>query len=223
VNNQQHSGLVRAFAQGCLLALLLTISAAAQVIEYEANGQKYQTLTRQGLTVILTQLPNHIAGYALFQVTVSNGSQVNWNILPDQLSYVRSDTTLHALTADQVVNLLLSRGSSGDVIKLVSSYEQALYGIRNMHATNGYEYRRQGAMSYGMSPKLRAAATASALVLAPTHLVPGQSTDGAVFVPMERHESKMLTGGRVVFHAGTEVFDFNVDTPSGSVELGAKK
>jgi hypothetical protein len=40
---------------------------------------------------------------------------------------------------------------------------------------------------------------------------------------MERHESKMLTGGRVVFHAGTEVFDFNVDTPSGSVELGAKK
>ena len=206
-----------------MFALLFAASATAQVIEYEANGQKYQTLTRQGLTVILTQLPNHVAGYALFQVTVSNGSQVNWNILPDQLSYVRSDTTLHALTANQVVNLLLSKASSGDVIKLVSSYEQALYGIPNMRSTNGYEYRRQGAMSYGMSTKLRAAATASALVLAPTHLTPGQSTDGAVFVPMGGHESKMLTGGHVVFHAGTEVFDFNVDNPSGSVELGAKK
>jgi hypothetical protein len=172
--------------------------------------------------VILTQLPNHVAGYALFQVTVSNGSQVNWNILPDQMSYVRSDTTLHALTADQVVNLLLSKASSGDVIKLVSSYEQALYGIQNMHATNGYEYRRQGAMSYGMSPKLRAAATASALVLAPTRLTPGQSTDGAVFIPMGR-EAKMLNGGRVVFRVGTEIFDFNSGSPSGSDEPGAKK
>ncbi len=222
MNIRQQNDLTRAVARACPLALLLAVSTAAQVIEYEANGQKYQTLTRQGVTVILTQLPNHVAGYALFQVTVSNGSQVNWNILPDQMSYVRSDTALHALTADQVVNLLLSKASSGDVIKLVSSYEQALYGIQNMHATNGYEYRRQGAMSYGMSPKLRAAATASALVLAPTRLTPGQSTDGAVFIPVGR-DTKMLSGGRVVFHVGTEVFDFNSGSPSGSDELGAKK
>src|SRR2546423_648826 len=97
---QRQSGM----AKGGALALLFAVSAAAQVIEYEANGQKYQTLTRQGLTIILTQLPNHVAGYALFQVSVSNGSQVNWNIFPEQMSYVRSDTTLHALSADHVVD-----------------------------------------------------------------------------------------------------------------------
>ena len=202
--------------------LLLASVCMAQVIEYEANGQKYQTMTRQGLTVILSQLPNHVAGFTLFQVSISNGSQVNWNVLPEQLSYVRPDTTLHALSADQVVDLLLSKASSGDVIKLVSSYELALYGIPNMRSTNGYEYRRQGAMSYGMSTKLRAAATASALVLAPTRLAPGQSTDGAVFVPLSR-ETKSLTGGHVVFHVGTEVFDFTVGAPAGSGEGGAKR
>ena len=168
-----------------------------------------------GLTVILSQLPNHVAGVGLFQVSVSNGSQVNWNVLPELLSYVRADATLHALSADHVVDLLLSKASSGDVIKLVASYEQALYGIPNMRSTNGYEYRRQGAMSYGMSTKLRAAATASALVLAPTRLGPGQSTDGAVFVPLSK-DSKGLTGGHVVFHVGTETFDFHADGPTGS-------
>jgi hypothetical protein len=192
--------------------LFLTVPACAQVIEYEAGGQKYLTLTRQGLTIIMAQLPNHVAGFSLFQVSVSNGSQVNWNVLPELLSYVRPDTTLHALTADHVVDMLLSKASSGDVIKLVASYEQALYGIPNMRSTNGYEYRRQGAMTYGMSTKLRAAATASALVLAPTHLIPGQSTDGAVFVPMPK-DMKTLSGGHVVFKVGTEIFDFTVDAP----------
>jgi hypothetical protein len=192
------------------VVLFLTPGARAQVIEYEASGQKYLTLTRQGLTVIMAQLPNHVAGYALFQVSVSNGSQVNWNVLPELLSYVRSDNTLHALSADHVVDMLLSKASSGDVIKLVASYEQALYGIPNMRTTNGYEYRRQGAMTYGMSTKLRAAATASALVLAPTHLTPGQSTDGAVFVPMPK-DLKSLNGGHVVFRVGTEIFDFTVE------------
>jgi hypothetical protein len=70
-------------------------------------------------------------------------------------------------------------------------------------------------MSYGMSTKLRAAATASALVLAPTRLGPGQSTDGAVFVPVGK-DNKGLTGGHVVFHVGTETFDFQTDPPAGS-------
>lgn len=199
--------------------LLAACALAAQVIEYETNGQKYQTMTRQGLTVILAQLPNHVAGFGLFQVSISNGSQVNWNVMPEQMSYVRPDGPLQALSANQVVDLLLSKASGGDVIKLVSSYELALYGIPNMRSTNGYEYRRQGAMSYGMSTKLKAAATASAIVLAPTHLTPGQSTDGAVFVPLSR-ETRNLSGGHVVFRAGTEVFDFTVDSPP---EIGVKK
>ena len=197
--------------------LLLAVGAlGAQVLEYESGGQKYQAMTRQGLTVILAQLPNHVAGYGLLQVSISNGSLVNWNVMPEQLKYVRPEGSQHALSANQVVDLLLSKASGADVIKLVSSYELALYGIPNMRSTNGYEYRRQGAMSYGMSSKLRAAATASAIVLAPTRLAPGQSTDGAVFVPLSR-ETKSLAGGHAVFQAGTEVFDFTVEPPSEGV------
>ena len=199
--------------------MLAAGALGAQVLEYESGGQKYQAMTRQGLTVILTQLPNHVAGFGLLQVSISNGSLVNWNVMPEQLKYVRPEGSQHALSANQVVDLLLSKASGADVIKLVSSYEQALYGIPNMRSTNGYEYRRQGAMSYGMSSKLRAAATASAIVLAPTRLAPGQSTDGAVFVPLSR-ESKSLTGGHAVFQAGTEVFDFTVESPA---EGGVRK
>ena len=48
-----------------LIAGLADRPARAQVIEYEANGMKYQTSTRRGLTVIVTHLPNHIAGFGL--------------------------------------------------------------------------------------------------------------------------------------------------------------
>lgn len=180
----------------------------AQVIEYEINGIRYQTLTRQGLTIIITQLPNHIAGFGLLQVSVANGSDHYWTVRPEDFSYVRPEATLTALPADQVVDLLLDRASHGDVVKLVASYENALYGIPHMRSTNGYEQRRQGAMSYGMSAKLKAAATASAIALSKVRLAAGQSTDGAVFLPLT-HDTRTLSGGRVVVHCDGETFDFH--------------
>ena len=54
-----------ALSGALLLTLALAATLAAQVIEYEANGSKYQTLSRQGLTVIITHLPNHVAGFGL--------------------------------------------------------------------------------------------------------------------------------------------------------------
>jgi hypothetical protein len=192
------------------LALLVATLAFAQVIEYEANGLKYQTLSRKGLTVIVTHMPNHVAGFGLFQVSISNGSDMYWMVQPEDFSYIKQDVPLTAISAGQVVDVLLDKGSHSDVVKLVTSYENSLYGIPHMRSTNGYEQRRQNAMSLGMNARLKAAATASAIALAQTRLAPGQSTDGSIFIPLT-HELKTLAGGRLVFHASGETFQFNPD------------
>jgi hypothetical protein len=182
----------------------------AQVIEYEANGLKYQTLSRKGLTVIVTRMPNHVAGFGLFQISISNGSEIYWTVQPEDFSYVKQDLSMPAIPAGQVVDVLLDKGSHADVIKLVTSYENSLYGIPHMKSTNGYEQRRQGAMTYGINTKLKAAATASAIALAQTRLAPGQSTDGSIFIPLT-HDLKTLSGGRLVFRNYDETFEFNPD------------
>jgi hypothetical protein len=191
-------------------AVLGRNGARAQVIEYESNGLKYQTSTRRGLTVIVTHLPNHVAGFGLIQVSISNGSQIYWTVKPESFSYVRTEGSIGALGADQVVDLLLEHASHNDVVKLVASYESALYGIPHMRSTNGYEQRRQNSLSYGMPVKFKAAATASAIALGQSRLQPGEATDGAVFVPLSR-DLKTLAGGRIVFRCEGETFEFNPD------------
>lgn len=189
---------------------LFTMTALAQVIEYEADGQKFQTLSHRGLTVIITHLPVQIAGYGLIQVSIANGSQMHWTIKPEDFEYVRGAATITALSADAVVNVMLEHASGNDVIKLITSYEKSLYAIPNMRTNNGYEQRRQGALAFGGSQKLKAAAAASAITLAQVRLAPGESTDGAVFMRLPR-DPKTLTGGNVVFHCEGETFDFNPD------------
>ena len=193
-----------------LITLLGALSARAQVIKYESNGQKYQTLTRKGLTVIVTHMSSHVAGFAMLQVSIANGSGVYWTVQPEGFSYLKPAGPLLAISANQVVDLLLEHGSHSDVVKLVTSYESTLYGIPHMRSTNGYEQRRQNAMSTGVSPKLEAAVMASAIALAETRIAPGQSTDGAVFIPMSR-ENKTLSGGHLIFRTAGETFEFNSD------------
>ena len=203
-----HRQLRHSFA--VIATVLFSGSVPAQVIEYESNGMKYQTATRKGLTVIVTHLPNHVAGFGLLQVSISNGSQIYWNVKPESFSYVHGEVLMTAMPADQVVDLLLERSSHADVVKLVTSYENSLYNIPHMRSTNGYELRRQNAMGYGMPTKFKAAATASAIALGAARLAAGQSTDGAVFIPLTR-ENKVLTGGHIVFHCDGETFEFNPD------------
>jgi len=192
-------------------AAFLTASlVSGQVIEYEANGMKYQTLSRKGLTVIVTRMPNHVAGFGLFQVSISNGSDIYWTVHPEDFSYVKSDNSSTAISAERVVDVLLDKGTHADVVKLVTSYENSLYGIPHMKSTNGYEERRQGAMSLGINARLKPAATASAIALAQTRLAPGQSTDGSIFIPLTR-EMKTLAGGHLEFKDNGESFDFNPD------------
>jgi hypothetical protein len=192
------------------MALLTAAFVSAQVIEYEANGIKYQTLSRKGLTVIITHMPNHVAGFGIIQISIANGSDRYWTVQPEDFAYIKQDMPMTAISAGQVVDVLLDKGTHADVVKLVTSYESSLYGIPNMKSTNGYEQRRQGAMTYGINARLKAAATASAIALAQTRLAPGQSTDGSIFIPLT-HDLKTLSGGHLQFRSLDETFDFNPD------------
>jgi hypothetical protein len=113
-----------------------------------------------------------------------------------------------ALAAHEVVDTLLKKANHNDTTRLVVAYEAALFGNdMHLHSTNGYESRREDAMSYG-SNKLSAAATASAIVLAPVQLTPGKSTEGAVFYP---NGGKPLGAGKVIANAAGEEFVFPVE------------
>jgi hypothetical protein len=103
--------------------------------------------------------------------------------------------------------MLSAKGTGSDVIRLITSYESAVYGNSRLKSTNGYEQRRQAALAMG-GGKLRAMAAASALAMVQTRLAPGESTDGAVFFV---NESKPLGPGHLVVRTNTDVFDFNTD------------
>jgi hypothetical protein len=193
-----------------LPVIFLGMTAFAQVIEYQADGQKYQTLTHKGLTVIITHLPVQVAGYGLIQVSIANGSQIHWTVRPEEFEYARGPETIQAIGADDVVNVMLQHASNNDMIKLITSYERSLYAIPNMRSNNGYEQRRENALVFGGSAKLKAAAAASAITLAQARLAPGESTDGAVFMRLPK-DPKTLTGGHVTMHSEGETFDFNPD------------
>jgi hypothetical protein len=190
----------------CVLALpLLYHLAQAQVIEFESNGLKYQTLTRSGVTVMFAQMPSHLHEYAIIQVAVSNGSQAPYIIRPEDFSYIRSGgEVIRATPARTVIEMLFQKGSGNDVIKLVTAYETSVYGNPHMKSTNGYEQRRQSALAMSAT-KVRAAATASALALVQSKLGPGDSTDGAVFFSTE---GKALGAGHLIVRTNTDVFEF---------------
>jgi hypothetical protein len=153
-------------------------------------------------------LPQRLHDYAILQVAVSNGSQAPYIIRPEDFTYVHLDrSVVRASAARVVVEVLEQKGSASDVIKLVTSYENSIYGNQHLKSTNGYEQRRQSVLAMG-SVKLKAAAAASALALIQTKLMPGESTDGAVFFPTE---GKVLGFGHLVVRTSTDIFDFTTD------------
>lgn len=188
-----------------LVLSLLVLSARAQVIQFESNGLKYQTLTKSGVTVMFAPLDSRIREYTILQVAVSNGSPGPYTIRPEDFRYVRSTgDTVQAAAARTVIGMLIQKGNRSDVIKLVTTYETAFYGMTRMRSTNGYEQRRQAALAE-TSTKLKAAATASALALVTTKLDPGDSTDGAIFIPTE---GKPLGPGHLEVRTNTDTFVF---------------
>lgn len=180
----------------------------AQVIEFDSGGLHYQTLTRSGITMMFTHLPTHVREYSLLQVVVSNGAKAPCVVKVDDFRYERSDgSVLHPTPPGTVVQKLIDKARGGDVIKLVSTYEAAVYGMARIQSTNGYEQRRQSALALTPRAKLKAAATASAIAFVNIKLIPGESTDGAVFFITN---GKPMGPGKFVGRANNNVFEFNI-------------
>jgi hypothetical protein len=202
--------LPRAAVAAMIFATILA-PARAQVIEFEHNGLKYQTLTRSGVTIMFAHLAAHVREYAIIQVSVSNGSGAPYTIRPEDFEFERGqhgEHTVRATSARTVVNMMMQKGTGNDVLKLVATYEASLYGMARMRSTNGYEQRRQAALAFVSSAKLKAAAAASAIALVQMKLAAGESTDGAVFFAIE---GKQLGPGRLVVRTNTDAFDFNAE------------
>lgn len=185
--------------------LVLCQCAVAQVIELESNGLHYQTLTRSGVTVMFTHLPNALHQYAIFQVAVSNGSPGPYVIRPEDFSFERSDgRVIRGASSRTVVETLFQKASGGDLEKLVTQYEAGIYGNPQLRSTFGYESRRQAAFA-ASGTRVKSGVLAAILALVQTKLAPGESTDGAVFFASD---GKVLGNGRLVVRTNTDVFEF---------------
>jgi len=155
----------------------------AQVIEFESGGLQYQTLTREGLTVMIARLPASLRSYSVIQVSISNGSPREAVVRPEDFHFERTDgRSFGAAPANDVVKEFIRNPNRDDVIELVGTYEMSLYGMApRMNAKSGYESRRQSAIAELSFKNLKAAAAASAIAFVQTKLFPGDTTDGAVF------------------------------------------
>jgi hypothetical protein len=198
---------VRRFLLTFVLLVPAAILARGQVIEFESNGLKYQTLTRAGVTVMFATLPSNMKNFWIFQVAVSNGSRYNTTIDPEEFIFRREDgSTVKALPARQVVRRMLDKANRDDVIKMVNAYEIGLYGLQRIQSTNGYEQRRQTANGEFGGNKLKAAAAASAIALVKMKLNPAESTDGAIFYEIDK---RSLGAGRLIVRVAGELFEFD--------------
>ncbi|MGH9583592.1 MAG: hypothetical protein ACRD4O_11710 [Bryobacteraceae bacterium] len=179
-------------------------------LEFESHGMDYESLTKDGVTVMFAPLPVHVSKYNIVQATVTNGSPVSWTVRAANFTFVRQDgTVLRSVSADEVVAGFLRKAGRTDVIKLELLYEQSIYALSNYRSTNGYEQRREAAMAEFVNKSFKAAAEASAIIFAPTKLNPGDSTDGAIFFE-NRTKQKGLGAGRFIAHTCGEMFVFEV-------------
>lgn len=182
--------------------------ARGQALSFESGGLTYQTLTQDGLTVMFAPLPRRIREYFVLQIAVLNGSDTVRTVQPEDFRYVGADGFLaQAAAAGNVVQDFMRRGGRNDLMRLVNIYEMGLYGLTRFQSTSGYEVRRQHAVAEQSGLRLKAAATASAIVLVPTKLKPGESTDGAVFFTLN---NRLFGPGRLVATAGSAYFEFEV-------------
>lgn len=196
------------------MAVLWAAQALApQVIEFDSNGLRYRTLTRNGVTIMFAHMPAQIREYAILQVAVSNGSKTPTVVRPEDFVYRRADgTEVRPRPAGAVVGELMQRAGRNEVIRLVNVYESALYGIDRFRSNNGYEQRRQAAFAEMSNNKLKAAAAASAIAFVPMKLQAGDTTDGAVFFPTA---GKPLGPGWLVARVAGAEFDFSMEGDPG--------
>jgi hypothetical protein len=184
--------------------------ASAQVIEFESGGLRYQTLSRNGVTIMYAHLPTQVREYSIVQATVTNGAGVVCTVRPEDFAFRFPDgREVRAAPAQNVVADLMDRAGRNDVIRLVSTYEISLYGLSRYKSTSGYEKRRQAALAEVTSSRLKAAAAASAIAFVEMKLKPGESTDGALFFPSR---GVPLAGSKLRVSVAGQVFEFKPET-----------
>ena len=193
-----------------LLALttlyLLAPLLPAQVIEFESGGLKYQTLTKNGVTIMYAHLAATVRDYTTLQVAVSNGTRQPVIIRPDDFTWhPESGPAIHPVAARIVVREMLSKARRDDVVGLVGAYENGLYGLQQLRSSSGYESRRRAALAEVESAKLKAAAAASAIAFVQIKLAPGETTDGALFF---NTLAKPLPPGILKVICGNQLFEF---------------
>lgn len=192
-------------------------SLLGQIIEFESGGLRYQTQTKGGVTVMFAALPVVIREFSVVQVAISNGSNRVWTFKPQDFKYlaegVPSGEAKAGNVAGNVVEDFMKHGGRDDVIKLVTAYENGLYGMTRPRSTSGYEQRRQSVMAELTSSSLKAAAAASAIVLVPVRLKPGESTDGAVFFSTQ---GRPFGAGKLLVEAGPSVYEFPTEKPTAA-------
>ena len=59
----------------------------------ESGGLRYYALTRNGLTVMVAQLPAQVRDYNVLQVAVSNGGDKAATVRPEDFVFIREDGT----------------------------------------------------------------------------------------------------------------------------------
>ena len=197
-----------AWAASALWAVAVS-PGPAQIIEFESGGLHYQTQTKSGVTIMFAVLPIVIREFTVIQVAISNGSNRAYTFRPQDFKYFAGGAEAGGPTlgaeARKVVQDFMDNGGRDDVIKLVTAYENGLYGMTRPRSTNGYEQRRQSVMAELTSSKLKAAAAASAIVLVPAKLKPGESTDGAVFFVTR---GQPIGSGKLLVEAGPSIYEF---------------
>lgn len=193
-------------ARPLLTILLLSgLSANAQVIEFWSNGLRYQTLTRDGMTVMFAPIPLSVGRYAVLQVAMNNGSEEIWRVKPTDFIFEPDQgPPIRAASEFEVINDLFRNAGRAEVEKLQGAYERALYGNQHIRSNNGYEQRRISALSLG-DKGVKAAAAASAVSFSATEMSAADSTDGAVFFPTG---GRPLGPGRLVAVIHGRVFEF---------------
>ena len=192
--------------------LLLAIRClSAQVIEFESGGLRYQTLTKNGVTIMYAHLPATVREYAIIQVAVSNGTKQPIIIRPEDFTWTpTAGPGITPVAPRIVVKELLTKARRDDVVGLVGAYETSLYGLSQVRSSTGYESRRRAALAEVESAKLKAAAAASAIAFVQIKLVPGETTDGALFF---NTAGKPIPPGLLRVLCGNQLFEFTASLP----------
>ena len=194
------------------LLFLAAACSPAQVIQFESGGLPFQTLTKNGVTVMFAHLPTHVNEYSIVQAAVSNGSGAPRAIRPEDFVFRFQDgRELRASSPETVVDTLLEKAGRNDVMQLVATYERGLYGLERFKSTSGYDQRRQAAEAALISSKLKAAAAASAIAFVGVKLGSGESTDGALFFLAP---AKSLNTARLRVKVGGQVYEFDPEPPA---------